>query len=150
MEEQATKKKWFKTKTKRKLSYITKRLIGQGGPAVYLLWVANIFESGIHTEGIKTVVLVLPVWISIVLIKDFRDKAMAADNPDIGQKAIATSLFAFLPWIIIMTVISIIHMGVTNAYEHIMIISGMQIGSGVAKGFEQYYADLYKKERVKL
>jgi len=149
METQETKKKRFKTKTKRRMSYITKRLIGQGGPALYLLWVANIFQTGIHTEGIKTIVLVIPVWISIVLIKDFREKTLAADNPDLGQKAIATSLFSFLPWIIIMAVISIIHMGVNNAYEHIMIISGMQIAASVAKGYEQYYADLYKKERAK-
>ena len=119
--------------------YILQSFIGTILPAVYILWVTGVFSDGVYEEGIQTSIILVFLFVSFKIIKDFKRRAMHPDNKNYKQKAIAIALFSFLPWLMVLGLLAAVHFGVAGLYRHATVIVFLQAVSKFFLIFEEYY-----------
>lgn len=135
-------------KNYRKLFYFLRRLITVGGTIIYVLFQTGIFEDEVTSPTVKMVVWVLLAWGVFVLIKDYHKRALDKENPDIKQVSRATAMLGMIPWFIMILIAAAINLGVANIFQHLMVISLIQITGKILLGYETYYDLLIKREVV--
>lgn len=133
-------------RSSRRLYYWLRKTVAVGGTAAYVLMNTGIMDDSVQTSGVKSIVWMLAGWAGISFIKDYHKRATAKENPNAGEIGRATALFGMIPWIVVMIAAGAIQIGIANIFQHILVISSMQIGGKIFEGFEIKYDMLEKRE----
>ena len=136
-------------KRQRKLWYYLRRITTLGGTVAYILFNTGVFNDAVTTATVKSTVYIAGGWVVSVLILDMYKRAIEKDNPDIGELSRATAFRGMLPWIIVLVIAGAIKVGIANVFQHLLVISSLQIGGNIFKGYETKYALGLKRGKYK-
>ena len=131
----------------RRFYYFLRRFTTLGGTAAYILLQTGIMSDEVTTAGVKSIVYILAGWVAVTLSRDYHKRATAKDNSNVEQLARATAVNKMIPWVIIIIIAAALKVGVANMFQHLAVISSMQIGGIIFGGFEMKY-DLYIKRGI--
>lgn len=132
-------------KNSRTLFYLLRRIVGRFVPSFYILYVSGVLSDGITKESFKMSVIIVIAWLIFTFANDYIKSVKDKDIIKPKQRGIVAGVQGMLPWIIILLVATGIKIGIADMYEHLMFITGTQLGGNIFYGFEEYHKWEIKK-----
>ena len=110
-------------------------------PSVYILYAFGVFEEGIITTRTSWSMGLYIAFVFMVyqIISTFQRKANDYDNPNKFHRALGTGLAHARPWLLLLIITVLVHLGVAQIVQHISIIAGLELLGSCCIGKQKYW-----------